>query len=232
MILFGFDTETSGLTLKQDRILEVGCALYDTNTKNIIECYSSLVYDSSFPVPTEEAMSVNKISLKTLEQYGKHPNHVYENVVFMMNQADAVIAHNGNSFDKPFLEYELEKAVISMPDKPWIDTRYDVDYPPSMTSRRLSHLAVDHNVPIANLHRALADVELIFAIIKNYDIDEIYEKAKSPLIRIEADTRYEDRELAKKLRYNWDGKKWWKNIRESDFDKETQLAKFTIKRVT
>lgn len=230
MIFCGLDLETSDIPVGSARILEVACVLYDSESASLFERWSALVWCNSYATPNQAALNVNGLSVKTLESVGAPPKDIFPKVIRYIERADAVIAHNGNSFDKPILEFELEQAGFKAPDRPWIDSRYDLPYPSSSKSRKLSHLAVDHNIPFIETHRALKDVEIMLQIASKYDLLEAYNRAKTPLLRIEAQLAYKDREEAKTRGYTWDNDKklWFKNIREFDYQKEIDNSPFVV----
>lgn len=231
MIIAGFDLETSGLELGSARILEIGCALFSTEINSIFYRFSSWVWDVSYPEPEPEALKVNGLTVDGLKLFGVAPSTIFPIVKRLFEQSDCIMAHNGASFDLPILKFEFSQFNIEIPNKLLIDTRTDLPFPNNTTSRRLSHLAVDHDVVYGVKHRALSDIEAMFSIASQYNLQEVLERCKSPLIRIEAhDIAYKNKHLVKNRRYNWDAEKkiWWKMVREVDYEKEVDESNFIV----
>lgn len=236
MIICGTDLETSGLKIGQARILQIACALYCTKSRSIFDEFSMWVWDESYPPSSVTALAVNGLNDIWLKVHGRPPKEAFQKVLNYFDKADAVIAHNGNSFDRPLLEFELEQFGLTKRDKVWIDTRTDIDYPDFMQSRRLQHLAIDHGIIVTKAHRALNDVHTMLDIAKNYNLEKVFERAKSPAVKIQAVIEFEEvnkRTEAKTNRFNWDreNKIWWKMIREIDYEKEASSLSFEIRRI-
>lgn len=235
MILCAFDIETSGLQMGSAKILEVACILYDTDLRDSFESYSTWVYSSLYPPPFEEALKINGLTTEGLKKHGTAPNIAFKRCTDFFNRADAVIAHNGTNFDRPIFNFECGELNITCPEKVWVDTRIDIDYPVSMASKRLCHLAVDHGLIWDSklAHRAMYDAQKTLEIASHYNLDEAFKKAQSPVIRVEAlNLPRERNHEAKARRYFWDPAKrcWAKNIREMDFEKEKLDSTFPVVR--
>lgn len=230
MIVAGFDIETSGLEVGKARILEVAVVLYDTKERSIFHRWSSWVWDSAYPEPDPAALAVNGLKTEALKSRGLSPVYVFPKVKRLFELSDCIMGHNAASFDLPIMNFEFSQYSVELPKKTLIDTRTDLPCPPHMKSMRLSHLAVDHDVPFPTKHQALADVEAMCSIASNYDLDSIMERCKSPLIRIEAQISFKDNHEVKSRKYLWDSTKklWWKNIRECDFEKECDTSNFVV----
>jgi len=133
-----------------------------------------------------------------------------------------ICAHNANKFDKPFLINEAERHCKANPfNRPWIDTRTDLPLPPHIKSKKLIHLAAEHDFLNPFTHRAVFDVLTMFKIMSNYPIEKIIERAKSPLIKITALVSYQQKELAKDEGFYWNSEQrvWEKELKEMDLKK-------------
>lgn len=230
MILCAVDLETSGLKQDSARILEIALSLYDTVEKQSFETFSTWVWDHSYPPPFQEALAVNGLTVSGLQKRGLVPYKAFEVVLRYFNRADAVIAHNGTNFDKPILEKQASLFSVNLPTKVWIDTRFDFDYPVRFDCRSLVHLCANHNIVVKNAHRALNDVQLMLELCQFYDLNHAFERAKSPLIRVEATVPILRNAGVKTLRFRWDPKLkvWFKMIRELDFEKEFKVFEQNI----
>lgn len=238
MIFCLFDLETTGLVVGDARVIEAACVLYDRDLSEPIEQWSTLIYDASYgnldSIDAFNAFSVNGICKTLLCKCGMNPVLAFKTINRYFERADYIVGHNILNFDMPLLEFEAGQFGVQLTDKPKFDTRSDIEYPSKHYSKRLSHLASDFNIPTFDSHRALGDCVTLSRLLKHVRItDEMLEKSKSPLIRIEGEVAYERREEAKKRRFMWDNekKKWYKLIRECDFDKENDITSFMIRRV-
>ena len=48
---------------------------------------------------------------------------------------------------------------IRFPQKFWIDSMIDIPFPKGIKTRKLSYLALEHQVPVRYVHRAVFDVQ-------------------------------------------------------------------------
>lgn len=230
MLLAGLDFETTGL-LPAGRAIEVGVALFDPMHKKVVETYSCMVYGHDYPIVLEEAIRVHGITHEMLQKHGRHPHAVFKEVVRLISLSEYLVAHNGTGFDFPLLEMELKRARIEHPKVSYVDTQVDVAYPQGTSSRRLQHLAVDHGIRLRKPHSALDDVLTMFDILSLYDISEVIERSKSPLVKVVAEIPREKNELVKKRRFMWDPEKrqWWKSVRQFDVDALISDCPFPVK---
>jgi DNA polymerase III epsilon subunit-like protein len=229
MIVLGFDTETTGLNVKEDRIIEVGAMLYDTETRSPLRIFNTFVRPEP-PLP-EGYISPTGILGEDLTRHGVSLPDAFGEIQRMTVSMEPaiVIAHNGTNFDKPITLSELERHKIvghGLMDAHWIDSRLDLPFKKEPKSRSLTHLAADHGFLNPFEHRALFDVCTMMKLLDHYDFNEVYALSKIPLITIRACTDYAQRQLAKDARFNWDGEKkiWAKNIRENAFEREEAQA--------
>lgn len=227
MKLLGLDFETSGLDPQQDRIIEIGAVLWDTDRKAPLEVLGRLVQHPGLKL-SDEITQLTGITQEDLDQQGIPIETALARLRELLDHADFVVAHNGNQFDRPFLEEALNRASLMdlLWNKPWIDTMTDVPYPESIRTRKLNHLAADHQVFNPLPHRAVFDVVVMLQILSQYPIAEVVELAKSPTLEIRANVSYEDRNLAKDRGYRWDGERkiWFKTIKELHLDRESQAG--------
>jgi DNA polymerase III epsilon subunit-like protein len=137
MLIAGFDTETTGLNVAEDHIIQVALVLWDTEAKinKAKIMFTSLIKGDHIPnvdVISPEALAmglkpaseIHGITQEDLEKYGNSPQFVFKIINGLMLQADAVCAHNGNMFDKPI--YESNCARHSLAPRAKAVDRYDV----------------------------------------------------------------------------------------------------------
>ncbi len=186
MKLLGIDFETQGADIKTTNITEVGAILYGALSKPLE--LSELVYDESYPPQTDQIVELTSITDAMLKKDGKHPRVVLASLMPLMMDADYIFAHKV-AFDKGVLFANCERLGIILPEKPWICTLSDFPWPPRCTSKKLGHLAYDHDIPHdrKNLHRALDDVKLMMELVFKYDPEKVIAYAKEPWVYLHAD---------------------------------------------
>ncbi len=227
VILLGVDTETTGTDAANDRIIEIGAILYDTEAKVPLHMFNSFIRHE-----TEEGyVSPTGIRGEWLRQYGMSLPNAFGEIqrILSMAEVKAAVAHNAVNFDKPIILAELERLAFQehcFKDLHWIDSRYDLPFDPPPTSRRLIHLAAENGILNPFPHRALFDVLTMFKMMDNYDYEKVYEHSKIPWITVRVMTDFDQRQIAKDLRYSWNGddKIWTKKVKEDQFDAEVKAA--------
>lgn len=232
MIVLGVDFETTGLNCNEDHITEIGAMLWDTGSnKPMNPILSTFV---KVPVAlTEEITKITGITDADLRDHGYEPKVALGALAQMMGKAEAIVAHNGNMFDRPMLEGNAKRHSVEMPSKLWIDTTTDIEYPPTITTRKLTHLAAEHGFVNPFAHRAIFDVSTMLQVAGKYDWELMVKYAKSPTLVIAADVPYQQRELAKKQNFRWDGasKMWVKSVKDfqlAEVRKVCQEAGFRV----
>jgi len=191
--------------------------------------YTDFIDYQKSMVISNQITAITGITGKMLSTYGASPIDVCEDLRTIFSCADFIVAHNGNEFDKPWLEkfvtdygyYAHSKSVGDLlPDKTWIDTIIDIDYPEHCASRNLTYLQAFHGVVMPMQHRALFDVFTMFLILQQYKLDDIIELAKSPSVWVEALVDYDNRNLAKSQGFGWkqpegfNKSHWLKRVKE------------------
>lgn len=245
MILAGIDLETTGFDVESDHIIEIGVVFWDWEKQKPVDIYNELLKGETYPQLPQEITKVTGITQEDLDNYGIHPVDAYMDILPMLRQADYIVAHNGNEFDRPFFEKfgarycQINKEELALP--PWIDTMLDVPYPDECKSRKLGYLAADHGFLNPFPHRAFADVLTMLKILSNYNIEQVVKSATSKTYYLQAvcekpwvDKRpkgEKETDLAKARGYRWDGDKkiWVKAVKEYDFDQETCHTDFIVK---
>lgn len=234
MLVAGFDVETTGLDTKNDLIIEAGVVLWDTERSAPLICYNALINHHSPDPLKPEIVELTGITDADITNYGRTPGGVLANVAEIFKKAEAVVAHNGNLFDKPILESNCNRHQIEMPPALWVDTSCDIDYPSTITTRKLVHLAAEHRFLNPFAHRAMFDVLTMLRVADHYDWEKTIQWAKSPSLVLIAETTFAQKELAKKLNYRWnsEAKVWTKSIKDFQLEEEKLAAKtagFTLK---
>jgi DNA polymerase-3 subunit epsilon len=238
MYLLGLDFETTGLDVTQDRIIEVGAVLWDTEIEAPIQMLNALV-NSGVQV-SQEITSLTGIRQADVDKFGIQPLEALTLLADLMAESEVVVAHNGNGFDRPLLECECKRHNVELLDMHWIDTTLDVPYPESTKTRKLVHLAAEHGFINPFAHRALSDVLTMLKVLSHYDIQEVVRISKEPNITLVAQVKKPwedaapegakevDKAKARGYRFNGGNKKWLKTVKQSDIQKERVHGEFIV----
>jgi DNA polymerase-3 subunit epsilon len=124
MIITGIDIESTGLSWAEGhRIVEVAALVYkDAAPDQPVIRFVERVN----PERTVEAKAaaVHGITLEALVGCPKW-EEVAPKLVKVMSVSNLIVAHNGEGFDKPFIEAELRRLGLPVPTIPWLDTCKD-----------------------------------------------------------------------------------------------------------
>lgn len=234
MLVCGADTETTGLDTANDRIIEIGAMLYDTDSKQPLRVFNAFIRPAD-PLPNGY-VSPTGIKGEWLMAHGI-PLHEafgeFQKLISAMPEP-IVVGHNIIGYDKPIIMAELKRHGIvghAFESAHMIDTRQDLPLPSEPSSRKLVHMLPEFARTINPFeHRAIFDAAACLLLMSQFDFAEVLAISKLPLITVRALVTYEmekERQGAKALRYNWSGppkKIWTKEIRENALDRETKLA--------
>ena len=226
MLVAGFDLETTGLNLESDSIIESAVVLWDTERKCPMKIYSEMVFGRHIPPLEPIITELTGITNKDLESFGRPAFEVLDKSRKLLEEADYIIAHNGNIFDRPMFANNCERHSVKPVDRPWIDTVCDVQFPVSMNTRKLKHLAAEHGFVNPFAHRALFDVLTMLRVAQDYDWEKIIAYAKAPNLIVKAETSFQQKELAKKQNFMWNNEKkiWFKNIKDFQLEATRKAA--------
>lgn len=154
-----FDTETTGLNKDRDKIIEIAAFEPETN-----RTFVSFV-NPGFPIPEE---SINICGI-TDDMVADAPSFkvVAEQFSEFCGEDAILIAHNGDSFDIPFMEAEYGKVNVPYPKWRSLDTlKWARKYRPDLPRHSLQYLREVYNLPANQAHRALDDVKMLYDIFK------------------------------------------------------------------
>jgi DNA polymerase-3 subunit epsilon len=230
MLLCGLDFETTGLDTKLSHVVEVGLVLWDTDIRKPVKTAGFLV-DPGQARWEPGAGAANGLTPELCNKYGMADNPALRQVLNHVGVSDAVVAHNGNLFDFPLLEFWAERHGLPIPEgKVRIDTMTDVENYPPKSGRKLSHLAADHGFLNPFPHRAMFDVLTTLTILDRYDINRVVEVAKSPTLLVEALVSFEKKDLAKQQGFyaDYEGgrfRRWAKSVKELHLAAEREACR-------
>lgn len=149
-----FDTETTGLDVIRDGIVEIG-AIRITNGK-VVDKLVCLVQTSAEMSP--KAFEVHQITDAEIEKTGKKTKTAFKELLDFVG-TDPLIAHNGLGFDYPMLFNHLKRFGLSVPANPILDTlvlvRRFLGVPRG--SGTLEQLRARYKIETGKAHRAEAD---------------------------------------------------------------------------
>lgn len=229
MILTAIDFETTGLLPERHGINEVGAVLWDTELKAPVRVEGFLV-DPGDVEWDQEAVDVSGITKELVAKYGIHHEDALSRLLYMMERADAIVAHNGNSFDRPMFEAWCKRDGAEPPKKLWIDTSTDIEFPEKISTRKLTYLAAEHSMLNFFGHRAVFDAMIMLQVLSRYDIERVVYLAKQPSVTMLAGVSYSDRQLAKDRGYRWQSetKTWEKTVKQCFLEQEQKEAGFKV----
>ena len=196
MLILGIDLEGmnedlvfSGVNTKVDRVTEIGAVLWDTRVNLPVKFFSELTKESDLLPMTEEVIELTGIDHQLLDDWaleGEQIKMALERLALIIKKADYLMAHNGNHYDRPMLTAMYERYGLTIPDKVWIDTQNDIEFPKKIGHRSMAALEHAHGFINPFPHRAITDVLSMLKVASNYDYERMAMLARSPKIKIVA----------------------------------------------
>lgn len=251
MLIAGFDTETTGLNVKEDHIVQVGVVLWDTESakKKAKMKFDAVIKGEHIREIPAKAAESNGLSMADVEKYGCKIQDVFTCLHQVFARCDAIMAFNGDNFDRPIYEENCKRHGIEpVAGKLWIDAMTEVPYPSDKTARRLTYLASEHGFVNPFPHDAISDVLTMLKIADLYDWNRIVEMARTPTYVVQAvmpftkdemfSTRKEEFKVMKDrvkengFFFDFETKTWSKRVKEFDRDKVKEIAReagYTLK---
>ena len=231
MYLLFFDTETTGLDVNEDEILELGYAIYHIDNPAPIVMKSKFITNQKKQI-TLEVTECHGITQAMIDLLGEPGHAVYEELIFDIKRFGIkyMIGHNAFRYDRAILKNNMAMYGLTLPEVIVADTQTDIKYKTKSKSMRLSYLLADHGYINPFPHRALTDAMCCAILVYMYDIQKFLEVAATPMIEIRADVGYNNKDLAKALGYGWDGERkiWIKTIRKYHQKEEVEKASFPV----
>ena len=186
------DLINSGVNINIDRVIEIGAALWDWNSAQPVKILSELVDEADRLPISDEVKRLTGISDKSLKNFGLKGEEIHEvlrKLATLIEKADFLMAHNAKGYDKPMLEAMFKRYNIPMPERVWIDTLVDVEFPRHMTQKSMAMLEYNHGFINPFPHRAITDVLSMLKIASNYSYRDMTRLAKSPKVTIVANLK-------------------------------------------
>ena len=122
MILVCFDTETTGLDVQKEHIIQLSLVKFDTDTWSILDQRDWYILpEGEFTIPAE-AEAVHHISKEFLSEHGVSLRSIYDEFVSFVGTHN-MLSYNGNGYDAPILHYNLKRLGLDFDfeHRTWFD---------------------------------------------------------------------------------------------------------------
>ena len=176
-----FDTETTGTFAQRDRIIEL--AAFDPYQKKSFQRF----INPGMPIP-KDSIAIHEITDAMVQDASDFGAVIKEFFEFCDGEV-ALIAHNGDSFDLPFLRAECKRHGAALPSH-WIyidSLKWARRYRKDLPRHSLQYLRQMYAIAENKAHRALNDSmilsEVFFNMIDDLTIEQVIECLQ---IKIEA----------------------------------------------
>jgi len=187
------DLETTGMFPDRDRIIEI--AAYDPqNNKKFAE-----LVNPGMPIP-RESTNIHGISDDMVREAPPFAEAAARFCDFCGAEA-ALVAHNGASFDFPFLAVELKRAGCTLSPKTlYIDSLiWARHYRRDLPRHSLQYLRGIYGVTPTQAHRALNDVMALYEVFTHF-VDDLTPVQVAALLEKISGPRVEMKESAPSAR--------------------------------
>lgn len=213
MKLLIIDTETADY---DNSPCEISATLYQVGE----HCGAVASVSTLIPIQANNALPINGIA----PELTTSSIPIYKNALSflkeMATQTDYAVAFNAE-FDSDVVN-QFFPGLISVS---WLCAMKDFNWGyHSINSHggfKLTDLALWMGIGISTVHRAGDDVRLLVECLNRHKnlpklVEDAIALSQSPMIEIKALVSYEDRHLASKAKFAWDGERkiWHKSIRE------------------
>jgi len=214
MIVAGLDIESTGLDKVKDRPIEVGVALWTTKYNRSLDTRAFLVQSDGVPV-TDEITEITGITQSMCDNFGYNPEEAYDESMYFVDRAEAVVAFNGKRFDVPMYHQWAKRLKKEFPDKFVIDPFTDLP----MRGQELITMCAKMGI-YYDPHEAGADVGAMLRLMAKFPFEVVLERAKSPTIVVQSLQGRHENEKVKKHKFRWNPlrKLWWKAVKMIDLD--------------
>lgn len=220
----------NGVNLKVDRVTEIGAVLWDVQRQQPVKILSELIDEADhLPIDpdTEELTGIDDTMLLQWGAKGEQIKAILQQLIDLCEKAEAIVAHNGGNYDRPMIEAMAARYGLIFPQKTWIDTGRDIEYPRKISMRSMAMLEHAHGFINPFPHRAVTDVLSMLKIFSCYDYERTLALAKSPVVTIVATlkapnwkdveavaefNRIKNKVAKARFRWNPSDKTWTKDI--------------------
>lgn len=253
------DMEATGLDPLKARPIEVGLCLVDSNTWDPVCATHRVIFEPDYASLQQEITDITGITqdeLFTGISLVRALAEFAEKIGDKLPLVDFVVAYN-RDYDEVLYRTEAGRVLCGltplgklMLDLPWLCAMRDVEENYKHKCWKLAHLALDHGVAVdpANLHRAMADVELTMKLLSRVGTtaEKMHTFQKVPWVAVQAliPAPFQDggkgRDLAVKAGYSWQKargsdrvfeKAWVKLVKEHLVEKELSSVPFKARQI-
>jgi DNA polymerase III alpha subunit (gram-positive type) len=215
MLLCAFDLETTGLDKQNDQAIEVGLILYSTNMHRALEIQQFLVKtDREITGEVEDVTGLNR---KAVDAFGYERGDALDTIQDFFSRADAVVTHNGNRYDLPLTRNWAGAHGEKLVERLSIDSMTDI---PNMAGEQLITMCARAGFLLSDAHSAVADAQGALRLATHYKhtIEQVVERAKSPIQIVVGKHARSENHLVKRAKFRWNPneKVWWKPVKEMD----------------
>ena len=172
-----YDTETTGLSPKTHRIIEL--AAYDPEKNKTFETF----LHPGGPIPAD-VTAIHGISDDMVKDAPSFSDVARDFSQFCEGET-ILIAHNNDTFDVLFLKAEYERAGFEMPAWKFLDSlKWARRYRPDLPKHTLQSLREVYGIAENQAHRALDDVkvltEVFFHLIDDLTLPQVWALLNKP----------------------------------------------------
>lgn len=214
MIVAGLDLEATGLDKVKDRPIEVGVALWTTKYNRSLDTRAFLVQSDGVAV-TDEITGITGINQSMVDAFGYKSQEGYDESMYFIDRAEAIVAFNGRRFDVPMYQQWAKRLQLEFPDKLLIDPFTDLP----MRGQELITMCAKMGI-YYDPHEAGADVSAMLRLMGKFEFSTVLLRAKSPIVVVQSMQHRSENDKAKKHKFRWnpDRKIWWKAVKEIDLN--------------
>ena len=152
-----YDTETTGVKAEKDRIIEI--AAYDPQLDRQFCTFTN----PECPIPAE-SIAITNITDEMVKDAPLIKQALTSFIEFCSGDT-VLIAHNNDAFDKLFLEAEMERAGLKMPQWIFLDSlKWSRKYRSDLPRHSLQFLREAYGIESNQAHRALDDVIVLYQV--------------------------------------------------------------------
>lgn len=218
------DTETTGLDLRNDEVIEFGFILvsYKDHDLDYVKAFGNEMREPDRKIP-EQVQNLTGITPEMVK--GKRLSE--EKILGALSLANIVIAHNA-AFDRPI----CERLFPEFADKPWACSLTEVPWKKyGFESTKLKYLLLENGYFFEG-HRALDDCAALETLLKLASpsgrsfFDELMESARQTSFVFRVQAPYGLRQKMRDFGFRWSpfeeraGGEWLKTVRSEDFESE------------
>jgi DNA polymerase-3 subunit epsilon len=212
MIVVGLDLEATGLDKVKDRPIESGMALWTTKYNRSLDTRSLLVQSDGVQI-TDEITAITGITQGMVDSFGYTPLEAFDETLYFVSKAEAIVAFNGRRFDIPMMQAWAKRVKLEFPNTLVIDPYEDLP----MRGQELITMCAKMGI-YYDPHEAGADVSAMLRLMGKFDFNVVLTRAKSPTVVVRSMQGRNENDKVKKHKFRWnpDRKIWWKAVKEID----------------